>query len=140
MAVAALDHFNIRTPRLDETKRFFAEVIGLREGPRPPFSFPGAWMYAGDRPIVHLIGAAAADDLTAETPEPFGPRAGLTGAVDHLAFAATDFAAMKRRLEEAGLDYVERTLPGYGQKQLFLADPNGVTIELIFPKPERGPP
>lgn len=135
MPVAALDHFNIRTPRLEETKRFFADVIGLREGPRPPFSFPGAWMYAGDSPVVHLTGIESSEDLM-QPPDGYAPRAGVTGAVDHLAFAATDLEGMKQRLEAAGLEYMERTVPGFGQRQLFVADPNGVTIELNFAAPE----
>src|SRR5689334_18058758 len=55
MQVVALDHAAIKTDRLEETRRFFEEVLGLRVGPRPDFDFPGYWLYAGDRDVVHLV-------------------------------------------------------------------------------------
>ena len=50
----ALDHVNIRTRRLSVLRAFYTDVLGLKDGPRPPFGHPGAWLYAGDHPIVHL--------------------------------------------------------------------------------------
>ena len=40
-----LDHINIATPRLAESRDFYVEVLGLQEGPRPPFEFDGYWLY-----------------------------------------------------------------------------------------------
>lgn len=37
-----LDHFTLRTSRLEETVEFFTWVIGLSDGPRPAFRFPDA--------------------------------------------------------------------------------------------------
>ena len=56
----ALDHVNIRTARLAELRRFYVEGLGLTDGARPPFRFPGAWLYCGDQAAVHLVGVAAA--------------------------------------------------------------------------------
>mgnify|MGYP002137710046 CR=1 FL=1 len=30
----------------------------MKAGNRPPFPFPGAWLYTGDHPAVHLVGVA----------------------------------------------------------------------------------
>ena len=46
MSVGVLDHFNIRTRKLDETVRFYEDILGLEKGARPNFAFPGAWMYS----------------------------------------------------------------------------------------------
>ena len=46
MSVGVLDHFNIRTRKLADTVRFYEDVLGLENGDRPNFAFPGAWMYS----------------------------------------------------------------------------------------------
>ena len=57
--IEQLDHVNLRTSRLEEMTRWYVDVMGLRSGFRPNFPFPGAWLYAGDRAIVHLVGEDA---------------------------------------------------------------------------------
>ena len=57
----SLNHFSIRTLDLDRTRHFYTEVLGFADGPRPPFPFPGAWLYAGStadyaNAVVHVIG------------------------------------------------------------------------------------
>jgi hypothetical protein len=54
------------------------------------------------------------------------------GVVDHIAFVATEPAAFVRRFEERGIEYRPRSLPEFDLYQLFVADPNGLTIELNF--------
>ena len=56
MALDRLDHYSIRTTDLDTTRNFYVEVLGLAEGYRPSFDFPGHWLYCGERAVVHLIG------------------------------------------------------------------------------------
>ena len=51
----ALDHVNIKTARLDQLVAFYCGVLGLDHGRRPPFPFAGAWLYCGQRPVVHLV-------------------------------------------------------------------------------------
>ena len=55
MAIRGIDHINIGTHRLEETRAFFRDVLGLTEGWRPDFPFGGAWLYAGDGAVVHLV-------------------------------------------------------------------------------------
>ena len=40
--ISGLDHINIETNNLEETVRFYEEVLGFENGVRPPFDFPGA--------------------------------------------------------------------------------------------------
>jgi catechol 2,3-dioxygenase-like lactoylglutathione lyase family enzyme len=119
MPVRGLDHVNIVTPDVAGTVAFYEDVVGLTSGERPNFSFPGAWLYAGGRAVIHLMG---------------GERGRGTGSLDHVAFEAEDFDGTKRRLEERGLAYEARDVPGSRVRQLFVLDPNGVKLELNFPR------
>lgn len=120
-AIERLEHVAVRVRDLDESRRFYTEVIGLRDGDRPPFSFPGAWLYAGEVAIVHLIGGEAVESET-------------TGAVDHIAVVAADPEGMMARFDRLGVAYEERVVPGLELRQLFVRDPDGVRIELNFPE------
>jgi catechol 2,3-dioxygenase-like lactoylglutathione lyase family enzyme len=135
MALIQLDHFSIRTADVDGTRDFFVQVLGLTDGERPPFNFPGAWLYCGDKDVIHIIGIDPNDK--SGLVEYLGDRdeAALTGtgAIDHLAFMADGLDIMRDRLEQAGVATREREVPLLGVRQVFLEDPNGVTIELNFP-------
>ncbi len=120
MPLTALDHYTIRTSDLDRAVRFYAEILGLESGARPPFRFPGAWLYCDGRPVVHLVQR--------------GQKAGgETGAIDHLAFRADGLADFTRHLAERGVAFEESEVPGLGLRQVFLRDPDGVRIEVNFP-------
>ena len=119
MTVDALDHYTLRTADLDAAVDFYVEVLGLRNGERPAFAFPGAWLYCGDAPVVHLVGVE-------------GEVEAGTGPIDHIAFRASDLDAYAKRLTERSIPFERRQVPGRPLRQLFLTDPNGVRIELNF--------
>lgn len=138
MKIDALDHFTIRTAQLLPTRDFFVEVLGLVDGERPDFDFPGAWLYQGDKPVVHLIGVTPDNNKGLLDYLGKGREAALSGsgAVDHLAFRATGLRETQNRLKEKNVPFFERTVPGLELHQVFIEDPNGVTIELNFPASE----
>ncbi len=120
MPLTALDHYTVRPSDLDRSVRFYSEILGLENGARPPFRFPGAWLYCDGRPVVHLARR--------------GRKAGgETGAIDHLAFRADGLADFTRHLAERGVAFEESDVPGTGLHQVFLRDPDGVRIEVNFP-------
>ena len=119
MAITALNHVNIITDDLEGTRRFYSEVIGLIDGDRPPFDFPGAWLYISDEAVIHLVGV---DDQ---------PDDG-TGTIDHVAFEAKGIKKMISLLEGRDIPFSMRDVPGRDIRQIFLHDPNGVKIELNF--------
>ncbi len=45
MPIARMDHFTILTTDAVKTIAFYRDTLGLEPGPRPAFSFPGAWLY-----------------------------------------------------------------------------------------------
>lgn len=120
MEIEKLEHVAVRVQDLSESEHFYSEILGLRIGPRPPFPFPGAWLYAGEIPIIHLIGGRPAEGAT-------------TGAIDHVALVASDPEAFIARCDDKGITYDEREVPGFGLRQVFVLDPNGVLIEVNFP-------
>ena len=139
-----LNHFSIRSSDLDACRRFYVDVLDLAVGPRPDFPFPGLWMYAGDtsqwsNAVVHIIGLDRGDPEGLKRYLGERDEASLkgTGVVDHVAFFATGLAAMIARLDHLGVVRRERTVPGLGLHQVFLADPNGVVIELNYPLAEQ---
>ena len=52
---------------------------------------------------------------------------------DHIAFAATDVEAV-RALQAKNVSFREQIVPRTGDTQIFLYDPDGVGVELNFPK------
>jgi catechol 2,3-dioxygenase-like lactoylglutathione lyase family enzyme len=126
MAVSGMNHFTILTDDVDRTIAFYGELLGLAPGARPPFAFPGAWLYAGGQPILHVIGGRPRDDLR-------------RGVIDHMAFTAAGLAPTLNALEARGIEYDCRRLPGDGTWQVFFFDPNGARVELDFAAHEERP-
>ena len=138
MTIARLAHYSIRSNDLEASRRFYTEVMGFRVGFRPPFDFPGIWLYPDEDEsefgVVHVIGVDPDDTsgLSAYLGDR-GTNGGTgTGAVDHIAFLAEDWPTMRERCLAAGVDLVERTVPLLGLRQVFIVDPSGVTIELNY--------
>ena len=121
-----MNHFTVLARDLDETRAFYVDVLGLSEGPRPPLGFPGAWLYACGRPVLHIVAGRAL---------PEEPR----GVLDHMAFSATSLADVTRRLAAANVPYDLRRQPASGVWQLFFFDPNGARVELDFHPSEPAP-
>lgn len=118
MTVRTVDHVNIATERLEDTRAFYVEVLGLVEGYRPPFGSKGYWLYAADHPVLHMQEAAG----------PVGPS--QASALNHFAFAVADFDSMIARLDRHGVRYDLQLVPGSDVRQAFFHDPNGVRVEL----------
>lgn len=142
MPVSKLAHFSVRTASIEASRRFYTEILGFKVGYRPPFNFPGLWLYLGgdeaEFGVVHIIGIDESDPQGLAQYLGDKASASLHGsaAVDHLAFLATDLRTMRMRLDGAALPYRERTVPGLGLHQVFVEDPSGITIELNFPADE----
>ena len=134
MPITRLDHYSIRTTDLPATERFYTDVLGLAVGPRPTFPFPGVWLYQNDVAVVHVVGIDPNDSsgLKDYLGDKGGDATG-TGTIDHVAFIGNDVEAMRAKFRQAGVTYRDRTVPALNLEQVFLEDPNGVTIELNFP-------
>jgi catechol 2,3-dioxygenase-like lactoylglutathione lyase family enzyme len=116
-----LDHVNVRTTRLEEMRNWYVKVLGFEDGWRPPFSFPGAWLYTAGNPIIHLVGVDRPlndelDDIRLE----------------HFALQGDDLDELRTRLETEGVPCHERRVPGTDILQLNIHDPDGNHIHVDF--------
>jgi len=120
MHFVRLDHVNIRTQRLAQLRQFYVEALGLMEGKRPDFSFPGAWLYLGAEPIIHLIEAS-------EAPEPpTNPQ------LQHFAIRGEGLGDFLSHLRSLGVAYRIGVVPGFGTYQVNIQDPDGNCLHLDF--------
>ena len=119
MALTGLDHVNIRTANLDGLCRFYEDVLGLAQGPRPNLNFGGAWLYCGDSAVVHLVELsepAKVDEVR----------------IEHFAFRAEGLAVFLARLDGKSIAYQHATVPDSGRHQVFIRDPDSNRVEIQF--------
>ena len=124
MAVAGMNHFTVLTDDVERTVDFYRDFLGLTAGARPDFDFPGAWLYAGSVPILHVIGGRPGNELRA-------------GVIDHMAFTGRDLAGTLATLKARGIEHTCRRQVSSGVWQVFFLDPNGAKVELDFAADER---
>ena len=123
MPATSMNHFTVLTDDVDKTVSFYDALLGLRPGPRPDFDFPGAWLYAGDTPILHVVGGRPKSELKA-------------GVIDHMAFTGRDLPATLATLKARDMQYSCRRQVSSGTWQVFFFDPNGARVELDFDRNE----
>ena len=107
----------------------------MDDGDRPDFPFPGAWLYVDGTAVVHLVGVDPADPAGLQ--EYLGGNIDAesltgSGSFDHIAFRAKDPDVLVRRLKNKGYPFRERKVPSMDLFQVFVEDPNGITIELNY--------
>ena len=119
MPAFSLDHYNIFCKDLDATVRFYERYVGLTNGDRPPFPFPGAWMYAGDKAILHIVSETGRSDQG-------------SGAIDHIAINCSDIRGTLDQIKKDNMPFEVRKVPARPLQQVFVHDPDGVMIELNF--------
>lgn len=119
--IRKLDHVNVRTTRLDEMIRWYGEMLGMTTGPRPDFSFPGAWLYASDYPVIHLVGVEQ---------EPKADPAELK--LEHFALSATGIVELLERARAADERIEVRKVPSFPIVQVNMWDPDGNHIHIDF--------
>jgi catechol 2,3-dioxygenase-like lactoylglutathione lyase family enzyme len=124
IAPTKLHHVSRQTRKLDETRKFYVDVLGFREIIRPGLSFAGAWLY-GAGIQIHLID------------EPFDtPPEAINSKENHIAFKVDDMDAAEAALKEQGIVYQRNVVPERRSDQIFFRDPEGWLIELgSYPNP-----
>lgn len=128
MPVTGFNHYNLRAdrPTLDALRDFYVDIVGLREGFRPPFKRFGYWLYAGTQAVLHL---------TEARPDESRPP-NVVNTFDHVAFSCADADAMALHLTEANVAFRREHVPLTGQVQIFFRDPAGNGVELNFAQAE----
>ncbi len=132
MPLTELNHYFVRASNLEATKDFYCKALDLEIMPRPPFPFAGYWLGREGRIWVHMgqHGIPNAELYYRGTPKHAAQD--NSGVVDHIAFLATDPEAFRNRFGEMKCDFWARALPDFDLFQIFVRDPDGLTIELNF--------
>ena len=131
MPITSLNHINIRTDLMEETKDFYVDIVGLTVGFRPEFGDHGYWLYAGDTAIVHLS-PSESDSAVRTNPD------GMGNGLDHIGLFAAGVDDMKATLAKRGIKYHTNLVSGGNILQVFISDPNGVIVELGYDAPAEG--
>jgi catechol 2,3-dioxygenase-like lactoylglutathione lyase family enzyme len=124
MGLKRLDHINVCTTQLSKLKAFYSEVLGLTPGPRPNFSFGGAWMYCGAVPSVHLVEREALTPTTGDL------------RLQHFAFSAEDLEEFLARLKRLEVQYRVGIVEDFELCQINVVDPDGNHVHIDFPLSE----
>lgn len=126
MPIQKLDHINVRTNRLDAMLAWYADVLGMHAGKRPAFPFPGAWLYAGDTAVIHLVGVQGCAGAGSERDLK----------LEHFAFSATGLGEFESQLRAMKLPFQRINVPSISLVQLHLQDPDGNHVHVDFPTEE----
>ena len=119
MGIKSFSHVNVRTSRLNEMIAWYGDILDMHPGPRPDFSFGGAWLYAGDDPFIHLVQVAS-------EPSAVQPK------IEHFAFDAEGMEELLQKLNDRGIAHTVDPVPGFPIVQINLHDPDGNHIHIDF--------
>ena len=114
--VITLHHVNVTVPAELEgaTKRFYREVLGLKQIPKPATSRQsGAWYDIGGTQLHLSID---------EEPQQMSSR--------HVCLTVSDLAAAEQKLREAGIEIIPDPRPNSASARFFVRDPGGNQLEI----------
>jgi hypothetical protein len=112
------DHLAFNTDDSASLQQLFGNLLGLQPGARPPFPFPGRWLYQGNQALVHVI---ERNDVSAPI-------------LSHIALRTDrDAAYVLERVQASGLPHQIAQVPDDGLWQIFVQLPGGLLLELDAP-------
>ena len=130
LQVQSFDHITLIVNDLEATRRFYVDILGMLESPRPDFDFPGAWFQIGQVQIHATVA---------------GDQAGLAGWGDrhvksisrghHFAFEIPEMSAAINAIKSLGIEIGDgpKQRPD-GAHQIYIHDPDGHLVELFSNK------
>src|SRR6266566_7491548 len=133
MNIRKLDHASFLVTDVERSRRFYSQVLGLREISRPSsVENPGAWLTNDEHSFeVHLIGEAEAGRV-AQTHTQYRSVELASGQGSHAAFEVEKLEATMQHLRDQNVEIVGGPRPrGDGVQQIFICDPDGYMIELF---------
>lgn len=125
-----LHHVSLPVTDLERSRRFYLEILGLKEIARPPFDFPGAWFEVGGGQLHLIVGENST----------FRGEKGLDSRDVHFAIRVRSYHEAKEFLESKGYsteadEHDPMTLKASpkataGFPQLYILDPDRHVIEI----------
>lgn len=144
MFIERLDHVNIITPRFAETLEFYERVMQMQIAPSPIGEHGAHLRDASGVACIHVVKVTAGNvdfllggNLAHRTREETDPSNGFSNmygsaAVDHIALRCTNLPATLQRFRDTQVPHRYFFVEMARVHQIFVRDPNGVTLELNF--------
>lgn len=117
LSIKAFNHVALQISELERSRRFYGEILDLKEIPTPNFDYPVIWFDLGNGRELHLIGRQPERTFTPVRS-------------NHFALEVSDVYLAEKVLIEYGVKYFPIKARPDGILQLFLNDPDGNFIEL----------
>ncbi len=132
MEIRKLDHASLLVKDVERSRRFYSQVLGMEEVPRPHnFDFPGAWFRKGSAEL-HLIGEAEPGRAAQVHPGGYRREEMARGYGSHIAFEVNDLEEAQQHLRACGVEVVGGPRPrGDGVLQMYICDPDNYIVELF---------
>jgi catechol 2,3-dioxygenase-like lactoylglutathione lyase family enzyme len=132
MPLTELNHYFVRANDLERSRRFYCDVLGFEVMARPDFPFPGYWLGVAGKIQVHMGAHGIPHSNLYYLGSSEQSATDNAGVVDHIAFLATQPEVFAARFDAMGVTARKRFLPQFQLFQMFVKDPDGLTIELNF--------
>jgi catechol 2,3-dioxygenase-like lactoylglutathione lyase family enzyme len=130
MEIATIHHVALTVSDVERSRRFYREILSIKEIPRPPFGFPGAWFQVGDSQELHLI----LHDRPTFRNKPLDTRDVHFAVRVPNYYSAVQFLRSKGYEVDAGPDDPMRMIvqphPTAGYPQIYICDPDWHVIEI----------
>lgn len=134
--VGTIHHVSLPVTDVERSRRFYREILGLREIERPHFDFPGAWFAVGGGHLNLIVGENST----------FRGEKGLDARDIHFAVRVPSYPVAKQFLESKGYSTEADDLsplklradprPTAGFPQLHILDPDRHVVEINAEKLE----
>ncbi|MBI4591705.1 MAG: VOC family protein [Candidatus Rokubacteria bacterium] len=120
-------HAGITVKDLERARRFYSELLGLKEIVRPDLGFPGIW---------YGVGACQLHLMVPPEGRPAGePEGAFAGRVRHLALGVEGWEALTTRLRAEDVPVRESAPTPGGPRRVFVKDPDDNVLELVEETP-----
>jgi glyoxylase I family protein len=123
LPLKSFNHVAREVLSIEKSRRFYVDILGFTEVPRPPFHCDGYWLY-GYGLSLHLVATTVPEyrrQLKRTRIEHFST---CLPQVDHIAFVTDDVDCIREVLDKAQV-YYKIDKPSEGVYQLFMFDPDG---------------
>ncbi len=127
--ISSLHHVAVCVTDIARSRKFYAEVLGLKAITRPAFPVEGAWYELADGRQLHLI--------VHERPRTLRGTTEIDLRDGHVAFGVADYDRTVELLQSAGVPCELRPDNVTPWKQVYVTDPDGNVIELNAPRRDR---